>query len=68
MDDVDEALADFRAESADLACGSACCPHAGDNSGQTVNGLCRCYPSDHPLWRLVFAAVRLANKVRVLRT
>lgn len=57
------ALADFKAASAALSCGSSSCPHSSDRGGQMVNGPCRCYPHDHPMRQYVYSASRLRSAV-----
>jgi hypothetical protein len=64
MTDIEKALEDYKNASAELSCGSSCCPHSRDRGGMMVNGPCRCYPFDNPYRNYVFAASRLAKLVR----
>jgi len=48
--------------SADLACGSSCCPHSRHKGGQMVNGPCRCYVDRSSQFRqFVYAATELVS-------
>ena len=61
MTNIEKALEDYKKASAELCCGSTSCPHSRDKGGMMVNGPCRCYPSDNPYRKYVFAASRLAK-------